>query len=237
MKVRSLCTTAAWLLLLPLCLHAQESAPKSRWVAGVGVGFSMNPYTPRDSVQGERGANLIPVEATLEYRLSRLFSLTASFSYGQLHTNSIKSQLLNTSLYPFFYSYRIQTATALIAPRLQFRIWQGDLGVALGIGRYRQWYDQKSNSVNDQQYLIKYKGVNNDFFSFRMDYTYWPQRRFGIAVGLETTDSFGGPGQNAFPEPRQPLPGGLEPQMAAFLQPRLAGYSSTTIWAGFRYRF
>ena len=33
MKVRSLCTTAAWLLLLPLCLHAQESAPKSRWVA------------------------------------------------------------------------------------------------------------------------------------------------------------------------------------------------------------
>ena len=240
MKVRSLFLTVAWLFLLSFCLDAQVKAPASRWVAGIGFGFSMSSYIQnQDSIREERDAIApILVETTLEYRLSRWFSLTAQFSYGQSRTNQMQSQLLSEGLYPFLYSYRIQTATALIAPRVQFRIWQGDFGVALGLGRYRQWYDQSSYGVGGWQYLVKYKGVNNDFFSFRTDYTYWPKRRFGVAIGFEATESFGGPGRNAFPEIRRPLPSGLEPQLVAeVLQPRIRGYSTATIWAGFRYRF
>ncbi len=237
MKVRSFLTTAAWLLLLPFCLHAQASGPDSRWVAGIGFGFSMYPYT-QQSLQGERDANLIPVETTVEYRLSRWFSLTAHFSFGQLHTSRVQSEFVGNNIYPFLLSYKVKTVAAYAAPRAQLRIWQGDLGVSLGLGRYRQWFDQNSYTVNGRQYLIKYRGVDNDFIVFRTDYTYWPQRRFGIAIGFEATESFGGPGKSAFPEPRQPLPGNLGP-VGIFdaLQPRIRGYSTTTIWAGFRYRF
>ena len=232
---------AACLLVLPHCLKAQEASPGNRWAAGIGFGYTYWEGIARDQYEGKE-VTCIPTEANLEYRLFRWLSLTANFSYGQFRSGRL--QIISTAedirdRYPFHFSYRLQLATASIGPKVQFRIGQGDLEAELRLGMSRQWLHQESYGPGQRRYAIAYKGLNDEYLAMRAGYTYWPQERFGISVGVEIAEVLGGGGNSPLHEPRTPLPEAFatEPGVSFGMQAGGSYAGMNTLWAGFRYRF
>lgn len=165
--------------------EAQEAPPQSRWTAGAEFGLPLitdcTTCDDHNTSAGVAGLNT-------SYRLARWLGFTFNTSFYQLESAynqwSSEPQINNTQL-----KIRSRAMTLSVGPQLMLRVGQGDLSLearyGLIINRIKtEGYDYLGGPTEAQSSLTR-MGVN----AVRIAYTYWPKSRFGIQLGIESSDN------------------------------------------------
>lgn len=183
-----------YFILLALCYivvpaSAQDSLapPASRWLTAVGIGFDLRGDQSLngtgDRISGNTARNLF---LTQHYRINRFVDVGFRLGHQQAFQSGARSVIDVTSGLVAELNWRSiqRNIGAGIQPRFNYRIGQGDLGLAVTGGV--TWHQNtvlfsgpslgRATQVSEPLEAIFQEG--------EISYTYWPTVHFGIALSV-----------------------------------------------------
>jgi len=80
---------------------------------------------------------------------------------------------------------RMNELGAIMGPRLQYRVGQGDLGIEYRDGLAWRWLDKKITTP-ERAYHINYQTNFTQLSAVRLSYTYWPKPDWAIELAYES---------------------------------------------------
>ena len=170
--------------IMSQALNAQE-ASTSRLTVGFDVGFVFDNYT--DTITKALDAHTIQLRST--YRLTRWLGIAAHLGYGRVSEadNFFLNPTIRSLNGPLTLVRTTQRIPAVIGPEINIRIGQGDLSVGAQFGLlYNQSKVFLINPI--AEYVLKYDPTVDFYKSLSFSYTYWPQQRFGVRIGVQLQD-------------------------------------------------
>ncbi len=167
-------------------LNAQTTTT-SPLTVGFDVGFVFN-HNNNDSITMARNAHTLQLRSS--YRFMRCLAVSASIGYGNVSEAGDYFFTRNGSARigePWTFVRKTHRIPAAIGPELNFRIGQGDLSIAAQFGFiYNQSKVFLANATDG--YGLQYKSTLDTYNSLAFSYTYWPQERFGVRIGIQFQD-------------------------------------------------
>jgi len=176
--------------IMTQALNAQE-ASTSPLTVGFDVGFVFDYHMP-DSISAAIDAHTVQIRSS--YRFTRWLGVSASLGYGNVSETGdyfLTSFGVDRVGVPWTFVRKTHRIPAVIGPELNLRIGQGDLSIAAQFGFiYNQSKTVLTNPSED--YVLRYRGTLDTYNSLAFSYTYWPQQRFGVRIGLRFQDWLSG---------------------------------------------
>ncbi len=182
-KIPTLFFTLCCLFLAPPT-EAQQAGPQSRWVVGAHVGFPL--ILDQGSYLDEE-TDAFFVDGLVHFRLFRRLGFTANLVHSRQQSNcsiSVRPSALRPTILinrDIFIYYTHLT----VGPKFNFRLGQGDLGLGIRFGAFLRQPHVRAVSTNNRAYNVKYRYEQTSATALSLDYTYWPQAKFGFFSGLE----------------------------------------------------
>ena len=204
MKANHFTTIITFLLLVPLWLGAQGSAPSlSRWTAGLSLGMPTKVYTSfgREDGGQDRDGNISPMEARVAYRIARWLEVGAHFAAGALQTSRtqvFRNHNSGNGPFPGLVESRGGWQALYISPRILLRHRQGDLFFEVSAGLYHLNLRQELGLAGYPSFNLQYQSNWSGWMGIRSGYTYWPSNRIGIELAYSWFDETGGLGAPNF---------------------------------------
>jgi hypothetical protein len=166
-------------------LNAQETTP-SPLTVGFDVGFVFNHNT--DSITTAVNAHTIQVRSS--YRFTRWLGASASLGYGNVSETGdffLTSFGVDRVGVPWTSVRKTHRIPVAIGPEINLRIGQGDLSIAAQFGFI---YNQSKTVLSNpsENYVLPYRGTLDTYNNLAFSYTYWPQKRFGVRIGVQFQD-------------------------------------------------
>lgn len=171
--------------MMSQALNAQEKAT-SPLTVGFDVGFVFT-YSP-DTLQTAIDAHTI--QARSSYRFTRWLGVSASLGYANISETGdffLATDGFSRIGTPWTTVAKTHRIPAVVGPELNFRIGQGDLSIAAQFGFIynKSKVFMASPTAN---YMLRYKPTLDTYNSLSFSYTYWPQERFGVRIGVQLQD-------------------------------------------------
>ena len=176
--------------LLLLCWLSISVSAQSRWQASLGTCLSL---------AGNRNAEKISSRGRLDalglhYRVARWLDLGAEVGHRR---SIVDGRRESGGLYlgeiAVSFDYRtIRTEWfAGLAPRVNYRVGQGDLSATLGFGvaSHRLQMDIPHGSDPGGTAEVKFARFSAPYTDLRLGYTYWFHKRIGLYGGLQYRNS------------------------------------------------
>lgn len=171
-----------WVLLF--CLATAGLTAQSRWQAGFTGGVSLASNQP-DKLRSSSGylANL-----QLHYRVARWLDVGAEVGYRQI-SNEGRRELGSLFLEEIAVTFDYQTQKTEwivgLAPRLNYRIGQGDLSATLsfGVAAHRLAMEVPQDQTNGENNMVRFANFTVPYTSAQLGYTYWWTKRLGLYGG------------------------------------------------------
>jgi hypothetical protein len=194
-RMKPLCY-ACCLLVLSLTSQAlaAQQTDLSPLTVGFDVGFvlSSNSESQGDSLLLTPNTQLFQIRSN--YRFTRWLGISATLAYSNVNTSDdalVREFSTFQNGEPWSWIRKTHRLPFVIGPELNMRVGQGDLSVAAQFGLvYHQSTVHLKNAYNS--YMLRFNPTVNYYNSLSLQYTYWPQKRFGVSIGVQIQDWLSG---------------------------------------------
>ncbi len=177
-------------LLLCLCstaLLGQTEVPQSRWMTSFAVGMDLarhNQMTAANAAMSDKSTRQITLAQ--HFRLSRWLDLGLQVGFQRSSLNGARDFIdESTGLVVLSNWISLRKNLMLgLQPRVNYRIGQGDLALAPGVGvvHHRNLTSFRSPELGRADFRAT--PMSDLYFDLNLSYTYWPTTRFGLLFSI-----------------------------------------------------